>query len=128
MNKLISPYIFLIFTIIFSVYSQIMCKWRISTKFSDIQLPEGVWDKINLIFTLVFDPFIFSTLLATFASGLCWMATMAKLDISFAYPFTSFGFVLVLLCSSLLLGESMNIYKVIGVLVIMLGILIASRG
>lgn len=128
MNKLPSPYIFLIFTIILSVYSQIMCKWRISTKFSGIQLPEGGWDKINLVFTLIFDPFIFSTLIATFLSGLCWMATMAKLDISFAYPFTSLGFVLVLLFSSLLLGENMNAYKIIGVLLIMLGIVVTSRG
>ena len=122
------PYVYLFSTILLSVYSQIMIKWRISTHFPDIHLPEGLWNKILLMFTIVFDPFIFSGLVATFASGLFWMATMTKLDISFAYPFTSLGFILVLLFSWLLLGETMNSYKVIGVLFIMLGIVITSRG
>lgn len=94
----------------------------------DIQIPEGLLGKFSLLMHVVFDPFIFSGLIATFASGLFWMATMTKLDISFAYPFTSLGFVLVLLFSYFLLGESLNAYKIIGVLVIILGIIIASRG
>lgn len=122
------PYFYLFSTIILSVYSQIMIKWRISNHFNNLHLPDGIINKILLMFTLVFDPFIFSGLVATFASGLFWMATMTKLDISYAYPFTSLGFVLVLLFSSLLLGESMNIYKIFGVFFIMLGIFITSRG
>lgn len=122
------PYIYLASTILLSVYSQIMIKWRISNHFPDLHLPEGIWNKIVLLLTIVFDPFIFSGLVATFASGLFWMATMTKLDISFAYPFTSLGFVLVLLFSVLLLGESLNVYKIAGVACIMLGIFITSRG
>ncbi len=128
MIKAFFPYFFLAATIMLSVYSQIMCKWRITTRFADVYLPDGLWPKVSLILTVIFDPFIFSALVATFASGLCWMATMTKLDISFAYPFTSLGFVLVLLFSALLLGEDLNAYKIAGVLVIMLGIFIASRG
>lgn len=129
-NKMVKlmPYVYLFSTIILSVYSQIMIKWRISNHFTDLHLPEGLINKILLMFTIVFDPFIFSGLVATFASGLFWMATMTKLDISFAYPFTSLGFVLVLMFSVLLLGESLNIYKIVGVLFIMLGIFITSRG
>lgn len=122
------PYIYLASTILLSVYSQIMIKWRISNHFPDLHLPEGIWNKIVLLLTIIFDPFIFSGLVATFASGLFWMATMTKLDISFAYPFTSLGFVLVLLFSWLLLEETMNGYKIVGVLFIMLGIAIAGRG
>ena len=122
------PYIFLASTIVLSVYSQIMIKWRISTHFHGLCLPTGILNKFVLLLTIVFDPFIFSGLVATFASGLFWMATMTKLDISFAYPFTSLGFVFVLLFSAFLLGESLNVYKIVGVLFIMLGIAIASRG
>ena len=110
--KTILPYVFLTATIVLSVYSQLMIKWRMSSRFCDI----------------IFDPGVFSGLVATFLSGLFWMATMSKLDISFAYPFTSLGFVLVLLFSAFLFGESMNMYKIVGVLFIMLGVTIASRG
>ena len=122
------PYFYLAATIILSVYSQIMIKWRISRHFGDIHMPEEWVERFLLLFRIIFDPFIFSGLVATFASGLFWMATMTKLDISFAYPFTSLGFVLVLLCSWLLLGETMNAYKITGVICIMLGIVITSKG
>ncbi len=122
------PYIYLSSTILLSVYSQLMIKWRISSKFSDTHLPDGLAEKFFLMFRIVFDPFIFSGLVATFASGLFWMATMTKLDISYAYPFTSLGFVLVLIFSVLLFGEPLNAYKIIGVLCIMLGIFITSKG
>lgn len=122
------PYMFLAATIILSVYSQLMIKWRMSSRFIDIHLPEGLWNKFLLLVTIIFDPGVFSGLVATFLSGLFWMATMSKLDISFAYPVTSLGFVLVLLFSWLLFGEPLNIYKIIGTLCIVLGVSIASRG
>ena len=126
--KTILPYVLLTATIVLSVYSQLMIKWRMSSRFCDIHLPEGLWDKFLLLLIIIFDPGVFSGLVATFLSGLFWMATMSKLDISFAYPFTSLGFVLVLLFSAFLFGESMNMYKIVGVLFIMLGVTIASRG
>ncbi len=128
MLKPVLPYVYLSSTILLSVYSQLMIKWRISSKFADAHLPDGLKDKILLMLRVVFDPFIFSGLVATFASGLFWMATMTKLDISYAYPFTSLGFVLVLIFSVLLFGEPLNAYKIVGVLCIMLGIFITSKG
>lgn len=128
MAKLYLPYIYLAATIIFSVYSQLIIKWRMSTRFCDVYLPDGLWNKFVLLLTIIFDPGVFSGLVATFISGLFWMATMTKLEISFAYPFTSLGFVLVLLLSALIFNESINLYKIIGVIFIMLGVTITSRG
>ena len=82
--KTILPYVFLTATIVLSVYSQLMIKWRMSSRFCDIHLPEGLWDKFLLLLIIIFDPGVFSGLVATFLSGLFWMATMSKLDISFA--------------------------------------------
>ena len=128
MSGNILAHIYLALTIILTVFSQILIKWRITDKFSGLSLPENLADKLSFLLHLIFDPFIFTGLVATFASGLFWMATMTKLEISYAYPFTSLGFVLVLLFSALLLGESMNIHKILGVFFIMLGIFITSRG
>lgn len=126
-TKSFLPYAFLGSTILLTVYSQLMVKWRISTHFADIHLPKGIWEKFRYLFTVLFDPGIFSGLMAIGLSGLCWIATLAKLDISFAYPFTSLSFVLVLLLSSFLFGEELNLYKIIGILFIMTGIFISSH-
>ncbi len=123
-----TAYVYLTLTILMSVYSQIVVRWRMSSRFANVHLPEGLREKFWFLLTVVFDPFIFSALAATFISGVCWMATMTKLDVSYAYPFTSLVFVLVLAFSHLLLGEPFNAQKLLGVLLIMAGILVSSRG
>ena len=122
-------YLYLFLTIITSVCSQIIIKWRVANfVVTLLPMPDGFYDKVLFLFKVVFDPFIFSSLLLTFISGLCWMATMTKFDISYAYPFTMLGFVAVLLLSSLLLGEIFNLYKIIGCILIILGVIVTSKG
>ncbi len=128
MNDKIIAHFYLMATIVTSVYSQLIMKWRISGRFSGLKIPEGVWPKVVTLFTVLFDPFIFSGLVATFVSGLCWMATMSKLEIGYAYPFTSLGFVAVVLLSYLLFGESLNVWRIAGVLLIVAGVTVASQG
>ena len=122
-------YTYLILTIITTVCSQLIIKWRVAGYIKTlVPLPAEILGKILFLFKVIFDPFIFLALCLTFTSGLCWMATMTKFDISYAYPFTMLGFVAVLVLSALLLGETFNIYKVIGCLTIVVGVIIASRG
>ena len=127
-NVKVIAHLYLAGTIVLSVYSQLIMKWRISGRFSGLRIPDGIWPKVVTLFTVVFDPFVFSGLVATFVSGLCWMATMSKLEISYAYPFTSLGFVAVVLLSALLFGESLNAWRLVGVLLIVVGVTVASQG
>lgn len=128
MSVKIIAHLYLAATIVTSVYSQMIMKWRISGRFAGLELPEGIWPKTLTLFTVLFDPFIFSGLAATFVSGLCWMATMSKLEIGYAYPITSLGFVLVVLLSHFLFGESLNAWRIWGVILIVVGITVASQG
>ena len=128
MSSRIIAHLYLAATIATSVYSQIIMKWRISGKFSGLKNPEGIWPKVVTLFTVLFDPFVFSGLVATFVSGLCWMATMSKLEIGYAYPFTSLGFVLVVLLSALFFGESLNAWRIWGVILIVAGVTVARQG
>ena len=128
MNAKTIAHLYLAATIATSVYSQMIMKWRISGRFAGLKIPEGIWPKVVTLFTVIFDPFVLSGLVATFVSGLCWMATMSKLEISYAYPFTSLGFVLVVLLSGLLFGESLNAWRIWGVVLIVAGITVASQG
>ena len=128
MNARVIAHLYLAGTIVTAVYSQLVMKWRISGRFAGLKIPDGVLPKVMTLFTVLFDPFVFSGLVATFISGLCWMATMSKLEISYAYPITSLGFVLVVLLSGLLFGESLNAWRIWGVVLIVAGITVASQG
>jgi multidrug transporter EmrE-like cation transporter len=58
-----------------------------------------------------------------------WAKVLSMVDISSAYPiFISLAFVIVVVGSRLFFGESLNPLKILGIVVIALGIIIVSRG
>lgn len=118
-------YLYIFATIAFTVYGQLILKWRI-TRFG--ALPEGGLEKVRFLVGLLFDPAIFSGFVAAFFASLAWMAAMTKFDLSHAYPFMSLNFVVVLLLSGWLLSEPMSVQKAIGVGLIVLGTVVAARG
>jgi len=111
-------------TIIFTVYGQIIMKWRIA-KFG--AFPEYWLDKLKFLFSVLFDPFVFSGFVAAFIASFAWMAAMTKFEISYAYPFMSLNFVIVFLLSMILFTESFSFYKLFGVLLIVLGTVLVSK-
>lgn len=118
-------YLYIIATILFTVYGQLILKWRIA-KFGP--LPSDTYDKLKFLVLLLFDPAIFSGFAAAFLASLAWMAAMTKFDLSHAYPFMSLNFVVVLLLSGWLLSEPLTLQKVFGVGLIVLGTVVAARG
>ena len=118
-------YLYIFATIGFTVYGQLILKWRISQFGS---LPAESVDKLKFLLGLLFDPAIFSGFAAAFLASLAWMAAMTKFDLSHAYPFMSLNFVVVLLLSGWLLSEPMTLQKALGVGLIVLGTVVAARG
>lgn len=112
-------------TIIFTVYGQIILKWRIA---SYGPLPEAAIEKIKFLILLFFDPFILSGFIAAIFASLAWMATMTKFDLSQAYPFMSLNFVIVMILSAWLLYEPITLAKIVGVALIIAGTLVIARG
>ncbi len=118
-------YFYIAATIFFTVYGQLILKWRI-TQFG--ALPADLLDKLKFLILLLLDPAIFSGFFAAFLASLAWMAAMTKFDLSHAYPFMSLNFVVVLLLSGWFLGEAMTIQRALGVGLIVLGTVVAARG
>lgn len=118
-------YAYIAATIFFTVYGQLILKWRIASHGS---LPDGALEKLRFLVGLLFDPLIFSGFAAAFLASLAWMAAMTKFDLSHAYPFMSLNFVIVLLASGWLLSEPVTVQKTIGVGLIVFGTIVAARG
>lgn len=117
-------YFYIFATIFFTVYGQIVLKWRMNDMGS---LPEGTSDKIIFLIKVLFDPWVFSGFFAAFIASFFWMAAMTKFDISYAYPFMSSAFVLVFFLSVILFGEVVTWQKIAGLLLIVAGIIVTSR-
>ena len=117
-------YFYIFGAVFFTVYGQIVLKWRINGAGS---LPERISDKIIFLARLLFDSWVFSGFLAAFVASFFWMAAMTKFDISYAYPFMSSAFVLVFLLSIVLFQEAITWQKITGLILIVAGIILTSR-
>jgi drug/metabolite transporter (DMT)-like permease len=124
MNNAMS-YLYVLLTIIFTVYGQIMLKTRILQAGS---VPIVFDEKLSFIGKLFLDPWVLSCFASAFIASLCWMMAMSRLQLSYAYPFMSLSFVFVLLLSAVFFHEPITLNKVIGLGFIIGGIVITSLG
>ena len=113
-------YLYIFATILFTVYGQLIQKWRIEKL--GFLLPEtGLIDKFVLLFRLIFDPFILSGLLSAFIASFFWLGALSKFEITQAYPFISLAPVIVFILGVWVLGEAFTIGKAVGLVLIILG-------
>jgi multidrug transporter EmrE-like cation transporter len=118
-------YLYILGTVFFTVYGQLIIKWQVTMAGSLPVEPSG---RILFLFRLIVNPWVISSLVAAFLAFLSWTMAMTKFDLSHAYPFTSLSFLLVLIFSGAFLGETIGWPKLIGVGLIMAGIVVTSRG
>jgi len=118
-------YLYIVGTVLFTVYGQLILKWRIVNYGA---MPEGSSEKIVFLFKLLFDPYIFSGFAAAFIASFFWMAAMTKFDLSHAYPIIVGGLALVTSVVAIaFLKEPVSAYKILGILLIILGVYFVSK-
>jgi len=118
-------YVYVACTILFVVYAQIIIKWQVLAAGA---FPADTADKLWFLAKLLVNPWVVSALAASFLAAVAWMAAMTKLELSYAYPFTSLAFVLVMIASALFFNEPVTGPKIAGIALICLGIVIGSQG
>lgn len=65
--------------------------------------------------------------IAVYVSGtFFWLVALSRVDLSYAYPFASLSYVLILASSWLLLGEAVSVLRLLGVVAICLGVFIVA--
>lgn len=117
-------YLYIFGTILFTVYGQIILKWRLSLRGA---LPDGGFEKIKFLAMAFFDPLILSGFFSAFIASVFWMAAMTKFEITYAYPFMSLAPALVFLVGILVLGETFTIGKLLGLAIIIIGIMVTVK-
>ncbi len=119
-----NPYLLVLITLVLTVYGQIILKWRI-LKYG--ALPIDFKSKLVFLFKLFLDPYILSGFFAALLASVFWMAAMTKLELSKAYPTMSLAPGLVFLLSVFLLNEEYTHGKLIGLIVIFIGVIITFK-
>ena len=118
-------YFYIFATVFFTVFGQIILKWRINGVGS---LPDDASEKVLFLFKLLLDPWIFGGFLSAFIASFFWMAAMTKFDVSQAYPIIVGGLaILTSAVAIVILKEQVSVYKVLGLLLIVLGVYFLSK-
>jgi multidrug transporter EmrE-like cation transporter len=118
-------YVYIIGTIFFTVYGQLVIKWQMAQTSG---LPALFSDKVIFLLSMFMNLWVVSAFASAFLASLCWMAAMTKFDLSFAYPFMSTSFILVLVLSGFFFHEPVSLPKLIGICLITVGIVVSAQG
>lgn len=118
-------YFYVFCTILLTVYGQLIIKWQVLKAGS---LPEQGYDKLYFIIQLLVNPWIISAFAAGLLASATWMAAMTKLPLSYAYPFMSLAFVMVIVFSAWFFNEPITPPKIIGCVIVAIGLIIGSQG
>lgn len=117
-------YIYILLTLLLTVYGQLILKWRINFHGS---FPEQLNLQLVYLGKALLDPYIISSFAAAFLASLTWIAALTKFDISYAYPFMSLSFLMVLVLGYFFFNEPITLFKIIGIVLILIGVYFASR-
>ena len=117
-------YIYIFGTIIFTIYGQIILKWRLN-QLGD--LPENLMGKFSFMLNALLDLYILSGFASAFIASIFWMAAMTKFEITVAYPFMSLAPALVFLVGVFFLGEAFTWGKVFGLVLIVIGTVVTVK-
>ena len=119
-----SAYAFVAITVLLTVYGQIIIKWQTGKAG---QFPDDNAERLRYLGHFLSSPWVLSSLAAAVLAAFAWIAALSHLELSRAYPFVSASFVLVLVLSAIIFGESMDAFKIVGALLIVVGLIVGSQ-
>lgn len=116
---------FILATIGFAVYSQLVMRWQVSEAGP---LPSEFSSQARFVLQLLVNPWVLSGIFATFLSGVSWLLAMTRFEISYAFPFLSLNYLVMLAAGVLLFNEALSVPKLVGSGLVVLGIIIIAKG
>lgn len=114
--------IFLSFTVVLLSAGQILVKAGIQR--ASVSESANFFGKL---FPLFLQPLVLGGLLTTAFSTAFYFTVLSEVNLSIAYPFISFSYVVVLLLSSLFFHEHISKIQIAGIVSIVIGIFFLSR-
>jgi multidrug transporter EmrE-like cation transporter len=124
-HKSLFDFVYIFAVIVLTVCGQLILKWQVVKAGA---FPQSFRERALFLLHLILNPWVIGGMFAAFLAFLCWVTALTKFELSYAYPFMSLAFALVLLSSALLFHETVTMAKMFGILLIMTGVIIAGRG
>lgn len=108
-----------------SAFAQICLKYGMSHVTVVDAIQSG--DSTKVAFAILLNTSIMGGLLLYGASAISWLFVLAKVEVSYAYPFVALGFILTMILGKVLLGDELSLARVLGTCVVVAGLAIVTH-
>ena len=81
----------------------------------------------NILWRIGTNPYVVIGLAIYVAGTVFWLTALSRVDLSYAYPFASLSYVVMLIASWQLFNENITVVRLLGTLIVCLGVFIISR-
>jgi len=123
-NVDMNGHLYILLTLAFTVYGQMVLKWQIGMAGP---LPDPTHEKFLFLLRQLTNPWVLSAFGSAFLASLAWMAAMSRFDLSYAYPFMSLAFVIVMIISAIALHEPLPLNRIAGTALVIAGLVLIFR-
>jgi drug/metabolite transporter (DMT)-like permease len=82
---------------------------------------------LSILWRIGTNPYVIIGLIIYLAGTVFWLAALSQVDLSYAYPFASLSYIVMLVASWGLFDEKISLMRLLGTLVVGIGVLLISR-
>lgn len=82
---------------------------------------------ISIVWKMATNPYVIFGLGIYVLGTVFWLSALSRVDLSYAYPFASLSYVIMLMASWWLFGENITLLRIIGSIIIIIGVILISR-
>ena len=91
------------------------------------EISGGMQGLIAAMPSMIMNGYLWLSLFCYGLSFLLWMVVLSKVDVSYAYPFLSIGYILSAVVGYYAFGENVTPIRILGIIVICIGVVLISR-
>ncbi len=81
----------------------------------------------NVLWRIGTNPYVIIGLAIYVSGTVFWLTALSRVDLSYAYPFASLSYVVMLIASWLLFNENITPLRLLGTLIVCIGVFLISR-
>ncbi|WP_086934327.1 EamA family transporter [Agarilytica rhodophyticola] len=118
----LNSFLIVFISVTLSAFAQLSFKYGVSSVV--VPTESSLILKAWILFTT---PFVFLGLFLYGVGTVLWLFALKQIDLSLAYPFVGMSFIMVFLMGVFFLNEPFNINRLIGTLVIIVGVVLLAR-
>ncbi len=115
---------YILISVLTSVVGQLLLKVGMN-KIGSITLSASQF--LSITWKMATNPYVFIGLIIYLAGTIFWLAALSRVDLSYAYPFASLSYVVMLVASWMMFDEKITLSRLLGTVVIGIGVLLIYR-